>query len=127
MKEEFLARATELARRPYRVVVMNDETTDGNLIFLAANPELPGCMAQGVTIAEATQELETARVDYIVSLIEDGLPVPIPQVSKVETTGSDIFEDTVQMEQPKADFLATLERVTRKTNRKELYQLVAER
>lgn len=126
MKEELVARAMELARRPYRVVVMKDETTDGNLIFLAANPELPGCMAQGVTIADAAQELEAARLDYIVSLLEDGVPVPVPQVSKVETTGSAIFEDMVQIEQPKADFLATLERVTRKTNRKELYQLVAE-
>jgi predicted RNase H-like HicB family nuclease len=70
--------AQRLSERSYEVVVSQDETTDGDPIFLATNPELPGCMAQGWTVDEAVRNLADARLDYIVSLLQDGLDVPAP-------------------------------------------------
>ncbi|MBL1135889.1 MAG: type II toxin-antitoxin system HicB family antitoxin [Chloroflexi bacterium] len=47
-------------------------------MFLARNPELEGCMAQGETPEAAQSNLLEARIDYIYFLLEDGLPVPDP-------------------------------------------------
>jgi predicted RNase H-like HicB family nuclease len=78
MTSDLEKRAEKLANRPYTVEFMEDETTDGEPIFVVSHPELPGCMAQGETLHEALQELEDARKEYILSLLEDGLPVPQP-------------------------------------------------
>jgi hypothetical protein len=42
-------------------------------------------MAQGKTPEEALHELDQARFEYILSLLEDGLPVPGPLDRKVGT------------------------------------------
>ena len=78
--------AEKLAARPYIDQVIKDETTSGKPIFVALSPELEGCIAQGVTLEEAIQNLKEARIDYIYSLLEDGLPVPKPQVQSTTTT-----------------------------------------
>jgi predicted RNase H-like HicB family nuclease len=78
MDERLWEAAERLAARNYDVEVLQDETTDGQLIFMARNPELPGCKSQGATIEEALSNLNEARSDYIYSLLEDGLPVPDP-------------------------------------------------
>lgn len=66
------------ARLPYSITVTQDEATDGTPILLVENDELKGCMAQGRTIEEALANLEEARIDYIYSLLEDGLDIPLP-------------------------------------------------
>ena len=71
-------KAERLAGRPYGVVVDRDETTDGEQIYLASNPELPGCLAHGKTKEEAVENLRDARTEYVLSLLEDGLQVPPP-------------------------------------------------
>ena len=64
-----------LAER-YSYKVKRDITTEGYHCFIAHCPELPGCMAQGETMEEAIKNLEDAKVDYIESLLEDGLDIP---------------------------------------------------
>lgn len=76
MNHEQLDRAEQLASRNYNTVVERDTLTDGSPVYLASNPELPGCMSQGATSEEAVKNLRNARVDYIYMLLEDGLPVP---------------------------------------------------
>jgi predicted RNase H-like HicB family nuclease len=71
-------RAERLAARPYTTEVVRDESTDGEPMFLARHPELPGCQAQGETVDEALHNLNGARLDFIYFLLEDGLPVPEP-------------------------------------------------
>src|SRR3972149_11913568 len=78
--------AKELAAQSYQTVIVSDETTDNEPIFVAYNPELRGCMAQGETVAEAVEELAEARLEYILSLLEDGLPIPPPQNTCTGTT-----------------------------------------
>lgn len=84
MPTDFNSKAKELAARPYIVQVMADETTDGGMIYLAQDPELPGCLSQGATVEEAKRNLSDARIDFIQSLLEDGLPVPDPGTFEIK-------------------------------------------
>lgn len=63
----------------YSLFVFLDETTDGDTIYVATNPDLPGCIAQGDTIAEAEDILAEVREDYIAYLLAHNLAVPEPQ------------------------------------------------
>ncbi len=87
MNKELWDRATKLAARPYTVEVYRDEEASEDIKFLAKYPELPGCMAQGATIEETLANLSDAALDYIYSLLEDGLPVPSPTAIAVTTGG----------------------------------------
>lgn len=62
----------------YSVAYWRDTYADGGEHWVAVCPELPGCMTDGATPSEAVANLNGAREDYIASLIEDGLPVPLP-------------------------------------------------
>ncbi len=62
----------------YAVVI---ENAGGN--FSAYVPDLPGCVATGVTIQETEQAIREAIKLHLEGLREDGDPVPPPS-SKVE-------------------------------------------
>ncbi len=66
----------------YAIEVQEDEA-GGEVCFIASHPELPGCMAQGRTRREALESLAEARELYLHSLINDGLPIPLPQSQSV--------------------------------------------
>ena len=93
MKKNNLKIAKKLANRDYITKTYQDETTDGDFIFLASNLELEGCLGQGFTIEEAIDDLFDARVDYIKSLLDDNLPVPDPIVLNVTdfSTGTCVY------------------------------------
>jgi predicted RNase H-like HicB family nuclease len=78
MNEKRLRQAEEMAVRPYFIKVVRDETTEGEPIYLAHVLELEGCFGQGETPEAAVTDLKSAMVDFIASLLEDGLPVPEP-------------------------------------------------
>lgn len=80
-------RVLVLAERGYVTQVLRDEISDGEFIYLALNPELEGCMAQGGTPEEAYENLKEVRVDYIEHLLDHNLPVPEPLTT---TTSSGI-------------------------------------
>ena len=65
----------------YAIVI---EKAEGN--FSAYVPDLPGCVATGVTIAEVESEIREAVSFHVEGLREDGLPVPsgASQVEYVE-------------------------------------------
>ena len=44
--------------------------------WVAECPSLPGCVSQGMTREEAVRNVKEAIEGYIVSLQEDGIPVP---------------------------------------------------
>ncbi len=62
----------------YAIVV---EKTENN--YSAYVPDLPGCVATGLTIEETEREIREAIEFHIEGLIEDGLPIP-PGASIVE-------------------------------------------
>jgi predicted RNase H-like HicB family nuclease len=45
--------------------VRADESTDGTPVFIARDPDLPGCMAHGATPGEAIENLAEARELYL--------------------------------------------------------------
>ena len=57
----------------YAIVI---EKADGN--YSAYVPDLAGCVATGVTVAEVENEIRAAIRFHIDGLKEDGLPVPAP-------------------------------------------------
>lgn len=56
----------------YRVLIEQDE--DG--MFVAEVPALPGCISQGQTRDEATQNIKEAIALYIESLVAHDEPIP---------------------------------------------------
>ncbi len=72
-------RLRDYVARPYKTILVPDVRSDGTPCFVARHSELPGCMSDGDTPAEAIKNLRDARELYIQSLIEDGLEVPLPQ------------------------------------------------
>jgi len=47
--------------------------------FLVEVPELPGCMADGKTRAEALANAERIMMEWIEIAKEDGRPIPVPK------------------------------------------------
>ena len=72
MNEWILEKAEILANRNYTIEFSKDKTNGDKTIYLAKNPALQGCMAQGDTLQDAIDNLLDARIDYIYHLIEDG-------------------------------------------------------
>ncbi|MGA2820306.1 MAG: type II toxin-antitoxin system HicB family antitoxin [Anaerolineales bacterium] len=89
METTLRKRAEMFAELPYTVEVDLDQTTENQPIYLACVPELPGCLAQGESIEEATKELREARIDYIESLLAGGLPVPMPNIQATSTSSGE--------------------------------------
>jgi predicted RNase H-like HicB family nuclease len=87
MDEKWLKQAEKLAMRPYFIKVVLDETTENEPIYLAQVLELEGCFGQGETPQEAIIDLRNAMVDYIASLLEDGMSIPEP-AQLIMTTSS---------------------------------------
>lgn len=77
-------KAEELAKRPYLIMTSIEETTDDQPVHFARVLEMDGCFGQGPTREEAIEDLRSALIDFIESLLEDGLPVPEP--TKVSPT-----------------------------------------
>jgi predicted RNase H-like HicB family nuclease len=85
MNKELWAKAQDLARQTYDVEFEKDTFSDGTIVYLALNPELPGCMAQGATQVEAEYNLSEARADYIYALLTEGLEIPEPTARQTVT------------------------------------------
>lgn len=96
---ELEKKALELSRQPYSIEYEVDETVDGKKVNVLRHPELYGCMAQGFTIEEALKELEEVRYEYLLSILEDGLPVPSPMATSTETIGG--VSESLSSEQEK--------------------------
>ena len=72
------ANAEKLAKQPYTTLVTLDKTTDDEKIYFARALEVEGCFGQGDTPDEARYDLQLAMVDFIESLLDDGIPIPEP-------------------------------------------------
>jgi predicted RNase H-like HicB family nuclease len=91
LNEQLWSEAEKLASRDYDVETFRDQLTTGELVILAKHPELPGCMAHGKTLDDALANLREARIEYIYSLLEDGLEIPYPRIGATSTTFSDEY------------------------------------
>ena len=67
----------EYMKMPYVTVIQEDQS-DGNVCYMALNPELPGCMAQGATTQAAFDNLTEARRQLLAVLLKRGVTIPEP-------------------------------------------------
>jgi len=93
-------RALELSKIGYIIELLRDKTTDGDYIYLARNPELEGCMAQGLTEKEALANLEEVRVEHIEHLLENNLPIPFPNRATATSTLTVLTQQVVGVTLP---------------------------
>ena len=68
----------------YRVLIEQDE--DG--MFVAEVPSLPGCVSQGQTRAELTENIKEAIELYLESLEAHDEPVPPPITEELVEVGA---------------------------------------
>ena len=90
INDKLWEKAERFANREYRTEITEEELTSGEKIYIAKNPELRGCMAQGTSHEAALKELTEVRTNYIYFLLVDGLDVPYPGVAHT-TEGTGIF------------------------------------
>ena len=118
--------AEELAARPYRIVLEKDTLSNGKEVFLARVAEIPTCMAQGENAIDAQQELAEVMVEFILSLLEDGEPVPAPQMTSTTTTNyapaDGLFRDTFT---PDGGMMDDLSHAVQPETREELSKVAA--
>ncbi|GEM_PF-2860165 len=79
---ELKLRAAKLADRPYAVDLAVERLNDGSVVYVATVRELLGCIAQGKTRKEAISELDEVLTEYIETVLEDGLEVPEPAITR---------------------------------------------
>ncbi|MGN6849475.1 MAG: type II toxin-antitoxin system HicB family antitoxin [Sphingomicrobium sp.] len=65
----------------YKIVIEPLSEADGGG-FLATVPELPGCMSDGETRAEALTNVEDAIATWIHAAREMGRPIPEPRLHR---------------------------------------------
>jgi len=47
--------------------------------YLAEVPELPGCMSDGLTLQEVTENVQVIMQEWIETAIEEGRDIPAPK------------------------------------------------
>lgn len=62
----------------YFTVVMRTAATTGETLYEARHPELPRCMGQGATVAEAEADLREATALMLEYYRDTGLMIPTP-------------------------------------------------
>ena len=67
-----------------RFVVTLEDGEDGYIV--ASCPALPGCHSQGTTKDEAIENINEAIEGYIVSMRQQGEPIPVQGVKEVEVS-----------------------------------------
>ena len=80
MNKRQLQRAQELASRSYQIQLLAYKTPDDKPYFFGSVSEMPGCVSDGETEQEAKANVKLAMIDFIYFLLEDGLPVPEPEL-----------------------------------------------
>lgn len=80
--------------RNYPVVLAVEQTADGRQRFAAWPLDLPGCIAQGSTPAEARERLEAMMPAYFEALIAEKVPIPEATTMPALFVGSVGFYDS---------------------------------
>ena len=85
--------AEELASRGYQVRFKTTEAPSGEIGYAAFLVEIPACIAYGLTEQEAANALDGLKVDFIESLLDRDLPVPIPSIRSSYGLGTHVLAD----------------------------------
>ncbi|HKS70586.1 MAG TPA: type II toxin-antitoxin system HicB family antitoxin [Ktedonobacterales bacterium] len=72
-----------MADYKYRIIL---SWSDRDNAWIAQVPDLPGCLADGATPAEAVANAQVIIGEWIETAREDGRPIPEPQLYDVRQT-----------------------------------------
>ena len=64
---------------PYKIEIIKDTDEEGYVAFI---PELKGCITTGITEEDALENLKDAKAAWLLSALEDGAPIPEPDVGR---------------------------------------------
>ncbi len=95
----------------YVTVIEYQQTTDGKHCYVAFHPELPTCISQGNSPAEAEENLKEATMLAIEHLVTNNLPIPEPQ---------SLYNISITDENPSTGFEAVSQRSTKHKNMQEI-------
>ena len=111
-----MEKAKKLASRDWETKVIEEELSDGTLVFVARNLDLERCIAQGETREQALEELKDATHVHIATSLYYNLPITKPkrdnEVMFVVTPGyafllGDEFDLVSQIESVQSKSLST--------------------
>jgi predicted RNase H-like HicB family nuclease len=120
MKKGLLKRVEELMEAPYTIEYNRDLTSGGKKVFLLSIIELPGCMAQGATIEEAQYNLRDAEKEYLLSLLEDGVPIPEPIYKRSNSSSGQVVFFATTIGSAGKGFVETLTGIVQPQQREKL-------
>ena len=66
------AETGSLVGTPYTIELR--QNADGS--WFARIPDLPGCMTEGTSAADALSQIEDAKMAWVATAVEDGVPIP---------------------------------------------------
>lgn len=69
----------EYLELPYAIELVPDRDEEGATGWVAEVPDLPGCVSQGESPAEAVAHVRDAMADWLSVALEDEKPVPLPR------------------------------------------------
>ena len=75
MRCETTKTLNEYLALPYRIELTPDPDEGG---YVVSFPELPGCLAQGETVAEAVANAQNAKTAWLEAAIEEGIAISEP-------------------------------------------------
>ena len=113
MNQQMWKQAEKLGNRPYQMMTFLDRTTDGEPVYVAMIPELPGCHTHGDTVDEALELLNEVKVEFIYFMLEDELAVPEPKLvdRQMRMNFRDFLDNAISYaakpSQPRGAFLAS--------------------
>ena len=105
VNRQLLQQAEKLGNRPYQMMIFLDRTTDGEPIYVALIPELPGCHTHGDTVEEALELLNEVKIEFIYFMLVDGLAIPEPKLLDRDTRMNfgDVLDSVItSVDQPPA-------------------------
>jgi len=69
----------DFLRRPYHILLVRDQDSDGNVGWVASVEELRGCLSQGDTPEEAASMIYEAMGAWLGVALAHGDPIPEPR------------------------------------------------
>lgn len=74
-------KAIQMAQLPYATETSRSKVDDNSYVYIARNPELEGCYAQGDTPEQAQENLKGVRISHIEHRLNHRLPVATPTIT----------------------------------------------
>ncbi len=81
-------RAIEMAQLPYITETFRSRVGGDEYVYIARNPELEGCYAQGDTPEQAQANLKEVRISHIEHRLNHNLPVSLPNITSNRLGGN---------------------------------------